>query len=341
MKAFKGVQKGTVLSISAAALATSFAASASGRPLGPVAATVDQSRISVLRVATGGLGSSGPVDTCEEYISHTTHQFINQPPGTPVLIQAGFAEQEIAAAMYTLPASTFPIRIRSMEALFATVATVATTTKWSVLVWEGPPNLSQSIAEFNSDGVEIPHLQMPPAFGGAQGTVIQMIVDPQDPNQIIIDNAGGSNSFTIGFRIDDHHNQSGNPCLTPPAATANAFPVTFVDGQQTLTGNWLRAINCGVLGCPPNGGWTSFQGLAPGQCRPSGDWVLRALWEPANCNSGCYPDCTGESKLTVADFGCFQTRFVLQEPYADCTEDSAFNIADFACFQTKFVQGCP
>ncbi len=341
MKVFRGTHKSALLSIGAAALTASVTASASGRPLGPVTATVDQSRISVLRVTTGGTGPSNPADTCEEYISHTTHQFINQPPGTPVIIQGGFAEQEIAAAMYTLPASAFPIRIRIMEALFATVATVPTTTKWSVLVWEGPPNLSQSIAEFNSDGVEIPHLQMPAAFGGAQGTVIQMIVDPQDPEQIIIDNSGGSNSFTIGFRIDDHNNQSGNPCLTPPAATANAFPVTFVDGQQSLTGNWLKAINCGIAGCPPNGGWASFQGLLPQICRPSGDWVLRAQWEPASCNSACYPDCTGDFKLTVADFGCFQTRFVLQDAYADCTQDLAFNIADFACFQTKFVQGCP
>jgi hypothetical protein len=337
MTAFKRVHKGSVLSISAAVLTASVTA-AWGRPLGPVAATLDQSSISVLRVTTGG--HSSPADACEEYISHTTHQFINQPAGTPVLIQGGFAEQEIAAAMYTLPASAFPIRIQIMEALFATVATVPTTTKWSVLVWEGPPNLSQSIAEFNSDGVEIPHLQMPAAFGGAQGTVIQMIVDPQDPEQIIIDNAGGSNSFTIGFRIDDHNNQTGNPCFTAPSAQANAFPVTFVDGQQALTGNWLRAINCGALGCPPNGGWTSFQGLNS-LCRPSGDWVLRAQWEPASCNNDCYPDCTGESKLTVADFGCFQTRFVVQDPYADCTEDSVFTIADFACFQTKFVQGCP
>jgi hypothetical protein len=26
--------------------------------------------------------------------------------------------------------------------------------------------------------------------------------------------------------------------------------------------------------------------------------------------SGCYPDCNGDSALTVADFGCFQTKFV-------------------------------
>jgi outer membrane protein assembly factor BamB len=54
----------------------------------------------------------------------------------------------------------------------------------------------------------------------------------------------------------------------------------------------------------------------------------------------CYPDCTGESALTVADFGCFQTRFVAGDPYADCSGDAALTVADFGCFQTKFVAGC-
>jgi hypothetical protein len=56
---------------------------------------------------------------------------------------------------------------------------------------------------------------------------------------------------------------------------------------------------------------------------------------------GCYPDCNGDSALTVADFGCFQTRFVAADPYADCNGDSALTVADFGCFQTKFVAGCP
>jgi hypothetical protein len=55
----------------------------------------------------------------------------------------------------------------------------------------------------------------------------------------------------------------------------------------------------------------------------------------------CYPDCNGDGGLTVADFGCFQTKFVLQDPYADCNGDSQHTVADFGCFQTKFVLGCP
>ena len=55
----------------------------------------------------------------------------------------------------------------------------------------------------------------------------------------------------------------------------------------------------------------------------------------------CYPDCNGDGALTVADFGCFQTRFVAGDPYADCNGDGVRTVADFGCFQTRFVQGCP
>jgi hypothetical protein len=56
---------------------------------------------------------------------------------------------------------------------------------------------------------------------------------------------------------------------------------------------------------------------------------------------GCYADCNADGALTVADFGCFQTRFVVGDPYADCNADGTLTVADFGCFQTKFVVGCP
>jgi hypothetical protein len=56
---------------------------------------------------------------------------------------------------------------------------------------------------------------------------------------------------------------------------------------------------------------------------------------------GCYGDCDLSGGLTVADFACFQTRFVGGDLYADCTENGQLTVADFACFQTQFVSGCP
>ncbi|MCC6660281.1 MAG: hypothetical protein IT437_05290 [Phycisphaerales bacterium] len=55
----------------------------------------------------------------------------------------------------------------------------------------------------------------------------------------------------------------------------------------------------------------------------------------------CYPDCNGDGALNLSDFGCYQTRFALGEPYADCNGDGVRNLADFGCFQTKFALGCP
>jgi hypothetical protein len=55
----------------------------------------------------------------------------------------------------------------------------------------------------------------------------------------------------------------------------------------------------------------------------------------------CYPDCNGDGVLGLADFGCFQTKFALNDPYADCNGDGVVNLADFGCFQTKFALGCP
>jgi hypothetical protein len=55
----------------------------------------------------------------------------------------------------------------------------------------------------------------------------------------------------------------------------------------------------------------------------------------------CYPDCNGDGILGLADFGCFQTKFALGDPYADCNGDGILGLADFGCFQTKFALGCP
>jgi uncharacterized membrane protein len=55
----------------------------------------------------------------------------------------------------------------------------------------------------------------------------------------------------------------------------------------------------------------------------------------------CYADCNEDGPLTVADFGCFQTRFVAADPYADCNADGALTPADFGCFQGRFAAGCP
>jgi hypothetical protein len=67
--------------------------------------------------------------------------------------------------------------------------------------------------------------------------------------------------------------------------------------------------------------------------------IAGGFW--AGVTDTCYADCNTDGALTVADFGCFQTRFVAADPYADCGGDGLLTVADFGCFQTKFVLGCP
>ncbi len=77
---------------------------------------------------------------------------------------------------------------------------------------------------------------------------------------------------------------------------------------------------------------------------PVAAWIVSAIGDHAFelCGSPlCYPDCNGVGGLTIADFGCFQTRFVAGDPYADCNNTGTLTIADFGCFQTAFVAGCP
>ncbi len=62
---------------------------------------------------------------------------------------------------------------------------------------------------------------------------------------------------------------------------------------------------------------------------------------PATVMVLCYPDCNADGLLNLADFGCFQTKFALGDPYADCNGDALLNLADFGCFQSKFAIACP
>ncbi len=209
--------------------------------------------------------------------------------GGTYFVQAGFVENEIAAASYTLSPDLFPIRIDLIEALIGTAGTnVPTTTEYTILVWDGRPNSGTLVASFSSDGTLLPHIQIP--AGPPQAVNLNFLIDPGDPEQIFINNTSGQNTFTIGIRIDEHNNQTGNGCLPPPPETSNAFPMTDTDGANQ-TGNWINAIDCGILGfCTP--GWSTFQTF-PALCTPSGDWMLRATWTSFTCSAQTGACCDG------------------------------------------------
>jgi serine protease len=110
-------------------------------------------------------------------------------------------------------------------------------------------------------------------------------------------------------------------------------PTTTIQGQRLSNPNnnsmqynvtaWVAATDAG-------------QGCAPVAVPTDCTWELQGT-ETTNC----YPDCNGDGVLGLADFGCFQTKFALNDPYADCNGDGVLGLADFGCFQTKFALGCP
>ena len=71
------------------------------------------------------------------------------------------------------------------------------------------------------------------------------------------------------------------------------------------------------------------------------DPLARQYVDRFTAHALCGADCNGDGAITIADLGCFQMRFVLQDAYADCNADYTLNVADFGCFQTRFIAGCP
>ena len=265
---------------SGVALAAAPDAESTGARARPIAVQIE--RLHKLHVTTSGRVIEDSVRTiqggCPQEVStHTDANF----GGGAFIVQAGFAEDEIAAASYVLSASDFPLRVDLIEMVFATSgANTTTTTHWSVMVWEGTPNNGNLVAQFSSDGKILPHIVLPP---GTNGVNVTVSVDPGDPEQIFV-NDNGTRTFSIGYRIDQHHQQTQDPCFFPPPTCCNAFPTTDVSGLQSPTGNWIWALNCGPppLFCPS--GWHPFSGFFP--CAPSGDWVMRATWTTLECGGG-------------------------------------------------------
>lgn len=244
---------------------------------------------------------AGTASCPQEVATHTDASF----EGGAYVAQAGFAEKNVAAISVEVSPEKFPLRIDLTEMVFATSgAAVTTTTQWSLLVWEGTPTNGTLVAEFSSDGLTLPHIVMPP---GTNGVNVQVSVDPSDPEQIIVYN-NGSNTFSIGYRIDKHNNPSQtSPNCLPAPQQSNAFPVTDTSGLAAPKNNWVGAPPC-ILGCVGSNGYMSFHDLAA-LCTPSGDWVMRVTYTPLNCPSVagacCLPNgsCQILENFECADLG--------------------------------------
>ena len=167
-----------------------------------------------------------------------------------------------------------------------------------------------------------------------------------------------------GFEIAGTGGAWASLSLLPPVNWLIQFGVT---SAGTASGPHITGVNynvcsplmaCGVLTVNPAPIWTASFTMPAHDVSinliPEGEHAVYT-WgyhnvaafgaaSPAHATilvDLCDPDCNEDGALTIADFGCFQTRFVAADPYADCNEDGVLTVADFGCFQTRFFVGCP
>ena len=304
---------------------------------------VNLSRVENLYVGPGGVRPGpfdpGPWRACNALSSHAVASAFNV--GSQVNMQAGMIAGESFAATYTLPASDFPLRISMTEVLFASQASLTTTTAWTITYWSGLPTTGTQVASFSSDGTILPHVSV---AGGcapqACATLMQFAVEPTDPEQIIIAD-DGSHSFTVAIRIDQFNTPTS--CSQSPPSSSNAFLCTDVGGLNQGANNWLGAVPC-PLGCPA--GWTRFSSLNV-FCRPSGDWVSRTTWTSLSCTPGvgacCLPNgtcldgqaqsaCTGQNGTFQGDGSTCGTVTCPQPSAACCfTNGQCLNMTSVNC----------
>ncbi|MFM9996106.1 MAG: proprotein convertase P-domain-containing protein [Phycisphaerales bacterium] len=152
----------------------------------------------------------------------------------------------------------------------------------------------------------------------------------------LVDRAGNP-ATACGFNEFDYGTTAVLFNLTDAAAMTYDVPGVAFPGIFQVSGDWK-----------PESPLAAFNGL-----NSAGTWRL-SVNDNANADvgtimvfslvldgSGCYPDCNLSGNLTVADFGCFQGKYVLGDMYADCNASGTLTVADFGCYQGKYVLGCP
>ena len=130
--------------------------------------------------------------------------------------------------------------------------------------------------------------------------------------------------------------------LLAMAALYDALPEVLGAGVNVFGGIGCTVFDTWSYETLPDGTW-KWRILHTYPCGFGGMGCCYQRWTVDISAAGVVcilPDCNNDGVLTVADFGCFQTRFVMNHPWADCDGNGVLTVADFGCYQKKFVAGC-
>lgn len=199
----------------------------------------------------------------------------------------------------------------------------------------GAVNGSGGIVGFSSDGPTADGRVKPEVLAKGSGT---STVSP-----------GSTSGYTTA---------SGTSLSTPLVASAvacliQARPTWTVDGMRTML--FATALDQVANGQPDplfvrGYGILDAAGAAAADCNgngvPDSQDISGGTSRDCNANATpdeceCRPDFNADGSLTVADFGAFQSAYVLAHPCADFNGDTQHTVADFGAFQTAYVLGCP
>ncbi len=175
----------------------------------------------------------------------------------------------------------------------------------------------------------------------------RVILDPMLPAFVLYQ---GQHVYGAQSQITNAMGQSwtlSSPAVQPPLTDSllcdfsginlywkSQIDLTGMNPRAPFSGVQLRNFAGQTIGSVSGGCGTLHLEFLTEELPPGAPPVVMIVWQHV-----CYRDCTCDGQANVADFGCFQSRFVAQDPYADCDENGAFTIADFGCFQTRFVLG--
>lgn len=125
---------------------------------------------------------------------------------------------------------------------------------------------------------------------------------------------------------------------TPPNFSVyQAFEQLTING--TTNDQWVPyqlKVNCGQFNAVDPGSTVSVLPIRAGAVTATGT----VFWDDLKLVQ-CRADYNCDDLLTVADFGAYQTGFVLGQSKADMNGDGVLTVADFGAFQTAFAVGCP